>query len=199
MKDNVLINITPPVADQKQVESIFAKIEESLGFVPDGLRLYGVSPALLKSFVTAIGYFRSQERLSQELLATIRYLTANRNHCAFCIDFNEAILLQLGKNRDQLRAAREDVDKAPLPNNEKALLKFALAALDNPSSTGPDDIANVKTHGWSDRDLFDAVFVAANNRAFTTVLKTFGIERQGQLTAFPTQNPPGASALPGSE
>ncbi len=181
MKDNVLIDITPPAAERKQVEATFAMIEESLGFVPDGLRLYGISPALLKSFVTAIGYFRAQDKLSQELLATIRYLTASKNSCAFCIDFNEAILLQLGKDRDELQAMREDVEKAPLPDNEKALLKFALGAVDDPDATDAEKIAKLKALGWTDRDIFDAVYVAANNRAFTTMLKTFGIERQGQL------------------
>ncbi len=181
MNDNVLIDITPPDTDRNQVETVFSMIEESLGFVPDGLRLYGVSPALLKSFVTAIGYFRAQDRLSQELLATIRYLTASKNDCSFCIDFNEGILLQLGKDRAELQAAREDIQKAPLPDNERALLEFALAALDNPDSASAEDIAKMKALGWTDQDIFEAVYVAANNRAFTTMLKTFGIERQGQL------------------
>lgn len=33
--------------------------------------------------------------------------------------------------------------------------------------------------GWSDRDIFDAIAQAANNRAFNFMLKTFKVHRQG--------------------
>ncbi len=183
MHDNALIDPQPPASDARQVEAVFAMIEESLGFVPDGLRLYGVSPPLLKSFVTAIGHFRGQDRLSQELLATIRYLSASRNHCEFCIDFNEAILLQLGKDQSAIRASRDNPDAAPLPESEKALLKLALDALEDADAIDAARLDGLRQQGWRDRDIFEAVYVAANNRAFTTVLKTFGIHKQGQLSA----------------
>ncbi len=181
MNDTVLINPASPTEDEKRVNAIFSAIEKSLGFVPDGIKLYAVSPPLLESFVGAIGYFRGQERLSQELLALIRYVTSSRNHCNFCIDFNEGILLQLGKTLDVIRAAADDLDKAPLPENEKALLQFALDALEQPEAIDSSRIDALKARGWEDRDLFDAVFVAANNRGFTTLLKTFNVDHQGAL------------------
>ncbi len=181
MNDKVLIDPTTAADERKSVDAIFSAIEESLGFIPEGLKLYGISPPLLKSFVTAIGYFRSQTRLSQELLAMIRYLSASRHDCRFCIDFNEAILLQLGKELDDIRASRENPDTAPLSDKEKALLKYALDALEEPDAIDEARTEALREQGWSDRDIFEATYVAANNRAFTTMLKTFKLHRQGQL------------------
>ena len=181
MNNTVLIDPTPPEGDQQRVDAIFTGIEKALGFVPDGLKLYGVSPPLLESFVGAIGYFKGQERLGQELLAMIRYVTSSRNECSFCIGFNEAILLQLGKELDDIHATRDDLDKAPLAQNEKALLQLALDSLESPETIDRSRIEQAKSMGWDERDIFDAVYVAANNRAFTTLLKTFNVDHQGSL------------------
>ncbi|WP_419622797.1 hypothetical protein [Thiolapillus sp.] len=56
---NVLVNPVIPESDQELVSNIFGGVEELLGFVPAGLRLYGISPPLLQSFVGSVGYFTS--------------------------------------------------------------------------------------------------------------------------------------------
>lgn len=173
--------ITPaiPTEDTEKVNAIFAGIEEHLGFVPDGLRLYGISPPLLEAFVANVGYFMAHPRLSQELLAMIRYLVSSDAGCSFCIDFNTSLLINLGKTDEELKAARENPDNAPLTDAEKTLLKIALAALENPEGVTQADIQAGLDQGFSERDIFDAVVVAANNQAFTHVLRTFKIESQG--------------------
>lgn len=181
MSDSVLINPTTPSDDEKRVGAIFAAVEKSLGFVPDGLKLYAISPPLLESFVGAIGYFRAHERLSQELLAFIRYVTSSRNRCNFCIDFNEGILLQLGKTVEAIHATGDDPGNAPLEVAEKALLQFALDSQEQPEKIDRSRIDALRSLGWEERDMFDAVYVAANNRAFTSLLKTFNVDHQGAL------------------
>ena len=87
------VNPVIPESDQELVSNIFGGVEEHLGFVPAGLRLYGISPPLLQSFVGTVGYFMGYERLSQKLLAFVRYLVSSDANCHFCIDFNGAILM----------------------------------------------------------------------------------------------------------
>lgn len=181
MTTNALIKPLVPTEDMNKVNAIFSGIEEHLGFVPDGLRLYGVSPALLESFVGAVGYFMAHQTLSQELLAMIRYLVSSDAGCSFCVDFNAGILLNQGKTTEQLQAARENPENAPLSNEEKVLLKIALAAIDNPEAVTQVDLQKARDHGFSERDVFDVVVIAANNKAFTHVLRTFKIEHQGSL------------------
>lgn len=178
---SALITPTPPVEDTEKVNAIFASIEDQIGYVPDGIRLYGISPPLLEAFMGNIAYFMAHPRLSQELLAMIRYLVSSDASCSFCIDFNEGLLLNMGKTDEGLKAARENADSAPLPESEKVLLKIALAALENPVGVSKADIEASLEQGFSERDVFDAVVVGANNKAFTHVLRTFNIESQGSL------------------
>ena len=180
MTTTALINPTISSEDQPKVDAIFAHVNEQLGFVPDGLKLYSISPPLLESFVGSVGYFMGHKTLSQQLLAMIRYLVSSTESCHFCIDFNAALLInKLGKTQDQLDATKKDLNNAPLESNEIILLKIALASIDAPEHITKDDMDKARKGGFSDRDLFDAVAVAANNRALTQILRTFKVEHQG--------------------
>ena len=182
MKKQPLIIPTLSNEDQQRVDTIFKEVEKNMGFIPDGLRLYSISPPILESFLGIIGYFMSHQGLRPELLAMIRYMTSSQAECKFCIDFNEAILVQLGIDLDDIRATKDDVNNAPLENNEIALLKLALQSNDNPETMDEKAMQAAKTLGWTERDIFETVFIAANNRAFTTMLKTFNVEQQGSYS-----------------
>lgn len=177
--DMPLITPTPPIGEEDRVAGVLGAIQEHIGFVPDGLRLYSFSPPLLEAFVGNISYFRSDETLPPVLLTMIRYLVSWQNECNFCIDMNEGFLANMGVDLDAVRAARTNPDVAPLEDNEKPLLKLALKAVNTPQDVNQADIDAVRAQGWSERNIFDAVVQAASNRAFNIVLKTFNVEQQG--------------------
>jgi len=174
-----LLTPQPPAGEEARVAAAFGPVEQRVGFVPDGLRLYSFSPPLLESFLANIGYFNSGERLSPVLMTMIRYLVSSGAKCSFCIDLNEGFLANMGVDLDRARAARANPDAAPVPDREKPLLKLALKAVTDPESVSGADIAAARTQGWSDRDIFDVVAQAASNRAFNYVLRTFKVEQQG--------------------
>jgi alkylhydroperoxidase family enzyme len=174
-----LIFPTVPNGDEQRVAAIFNAIEERIGFVPDGLRLYSLSPPLLETFVGSISYFNTASGLPPELSAMIRYLVSWQAGCSFCVDMNEGFLVNLGKDLDSVRAARNNPEAAPLPDKDKTLLKLALKSVNSPEFVSQHDLDQARALGWQDRDLFDAVAQAANNRAFNLILRTFKVEHQG--------------------
>jgi alkylhydroperoxidase family enzyme len=168
-----------PAGDEDRVEAVFSAVKQHMGFIPDGLRLYSFSPALLETFIGNVSYFNSGERLTPSLMAMIRYLVSWDAKCSFCIDMNEGFLTNMGLNLDSIRAARNNPDAAPIPAKEKPLLMIALKSVNNPDSVDAKDIQTAKAQGWSERDIFDVVAQAASNRAFSYVLRTFNVESQG--------------------
>ena len=176
---SVLIDPVIPEKEQRLADRIFSGVEERLGYVPDGLRLYGISPPLLQSFAGAVGYFMGHERISQKLLSLIRYLVSSDANCRFCIDFNKGILLSLGMTEQELQNARTNPRAAPLDERERELLDIALTAVADPEKIDAARVDAARKLGCSDRDVFEVVYVAANNRAFTTVLRAFNLEHQG--------------------
>ncbi len=173
-----LLDPTPPAADQHRVDAVFKMAEEMIGFVPAGMRLYGISPTLLELFAGTVGYFRGETQLSGKLSASIRYLVSERIDCKFCIDLNETFLAGMGVDLDSVRAMRGDITKAPVAAEELPLLKLAVAAVEQPDADKSELIEQAREAGWSDRAIFDAVLQAASNRAFNLVLKTFNVETQ---------------------
>jgi alkylhydroperoxidase family enzyme len=175
-----LISPKIPAGDEERVAAIFTAIQERVGFVPDGLRLYSLSPPLLETFVGNVGYFNGGgTSLPPELTAMIRYLISWQAGCSFCVDMNEGFLINMGKDLDTIRAARNNPELAPLSDKDKALLKLALKAVNSPEFVSKDDLDQARCQGWQERDLFDAVVQAASNRAFNIVLRTFKVEHQG--------------------
>ena len=178
-----LINPQPPVGNEEKVAGILKHVEANMGLVPDGIRMFGVSPVLLESMMGNVAYFMGHEELRQDLLWTIRYLNSEEVKCDFCISFTAGMLMNnLGKTAEDLQAAKENPDNAPLTDNEKVLLKIALASCDNPEGVSGDDIQKARDVGYSEQNIFDAVAAAVNNRAFTYLLRTFKVhEIQGSF------------------
>ena len=61
-----LLDPTPPAADQQRVAAVFEMAEQMIGFVPAGMRLYGISPPMLETFAGTVGYFRDATALSRQ-------------------------------------------------------------------------------------------------------------------------------------
>lgn len=168
-----------PAGEEGRVDAVLSAVKQRLGFIPDGLKLYSLSPALLETFVGSVSYFNSGERVAPSLMAMIRYLVSWESKCQFCIDMNEGFLTNMGLKLDDIRAARNNPDAAPISAKEKPLLTIALKSVNDPESVDTRDIQAAKAQGWTDRDIFDVVAQAASNRAFNYVLRTFKVESQG--------------------
>lgn len=173
--------LTPriPAGEEAKVAEIFSHVEQRVGFVPDGLKLYSFSPTLLQNFVGSSGYFNSGERIPPRLMAMIRYLGSWRAGCQFCIDLNEGFMTSMGLSLDEIRAARDNPEQAPLDEKEKTLMRLALKSVSDGGTLSQADIDAARGQGWTDRDIFDAVAQATSNRAFNMVLRAFNVEHHG--------------------
>ena len=169
-----------PVGEEERVNRILSNFEQHLGFIPDGLRLYSISPPLLETFAGNIGYFNmGGTELPPVLTAMIRYQISWNAHCSYCIDLNEGFLTNLGMDLDDIRASRDNPDAAAISEREKTLLKLAIKSAESPEKVTEVDVDAARKQGWSDRAIFDAVVQATSNRAFNNILCTFNIEHQG--------------------
>ncbi len=179
MIEQPLLSPIAPAGEEQRVEAILAMAREHLGFVPDGLRLYSISPALLESFFSNVGYFSGETTLPAVLTTMIRYLVSSQANCQFCIDMNEGFLVNMGIDLDRVREARNNPALAPVEERERVLLDIALRSVNAPQSITQTDMDAAHVQGWSDREIFDAVAQATNNRAFNNLLRTFNVEQQG--------------------
>ena len=135
-----------PAGEEDHVENVFNSVKQRMGFIPEGLRLYSISPPLLDTFLGNVSYFNSGERIAPSLMAMIRYLVSWESKCQFCIDFNEGILTNMGLSLDAIRAARINPDAAPIPAKEKPLLMIALKSVNKPEQVSVNSVTAYLLH-----------------------------------------------------
>jgi alkylhydroperoxidase family enzyme len=75
--------------------------------------------------------------------------------------------------------ARADLDAAPLPENERALLRVVETITRHAYRTTDADIQGLREQGWTDPQIAEMVYITALFAFFNRVADAFGIEDQG--------------------
>lgn len=173
-----LLQTTPPEKAEGKLAELYAELEQMFGRIPNSARMLGVSPALLDNQLQMIDYYRTHSSLSMPFLATIRMLVAKACHSPYCQSFNTGFLLQGGFTKEQVETMQADPSQAPFDEKQKALLLLVLKACDNPHSVVGADLDRVRSLGWSDTDIIDAVAHGARMVGTNIIFDTFKIDQE---------------------
>jgi uncharacterized peroxidase-related enzyme len=72
-----------------------------------------------------------------------------------------AVAAELLQSEELVRAVLEDIDSSPLPENEKALMRFVDKVNHDSVNIGPPDMEALHQAGWSDDAIWYAITVCA--------------------------------------
>jgi hypothetical protein len=78
-----------------------------------------------------------------------------------------------GADERVLEAIKNDPEKAPLEDNEIAMLKFVFKAIKTPGAAVQSDIKALQDIGWEDSDILDAVAHGAFMKCHSTPMTAF--------------------------
>jgi alkylhydroperoxidase family enzyme len=171
-----LIQTTPPEKAEGKLAELYAEVEQLFGMVPNNARMLGISPAILENQVQLMGYYMGHPTLSTPLLAMIRMLVSKACKSPYCQKLNTGLLNKSGFTMEQIMAMQADPTQAPLDEKQKALLLFVLKACDNPHSVTGDDLDRLRTLGWGDQDIFEAVAHGARMVGTNIIFDTFKVD-----------------------
>jgi hypothetical protein len=96
--------------------------------------------------------------------------------------------------------SRADLDRAPVSDAERALLRFVKIVTEHAYRTTDADVEALRALGWTDPQIAECVYIAAMFAFFNRVADAFGIEdpnyftnpnARGYFTSHPS--PAGAS------
>lgn len=95
----------------------------------------------------------------RELIATY---TSSRNECVYCANTHGAIAkYQLDGNAELVEQVRKDPAKAEISDKMKALLAIAGKVQQSGKKVKEEDIAVARSKGATDKEIHDAVLIAA--------------------------------------
>ncbi len=154
-------------------QKIADKIEEKLGVMPPQWRvLLYLNPKRFEIFLSEIKYLLNHPNINPDFFAFIRLFVANREGFSYCKSFNTKLLLAKGYDRLVLKEFLNGV-KMPFDEKHNLLMQKALKALYEAEEFGKDEIDELKSIGWCDADIFDAIDHGAFLFKYYRVMKAY--------------------------
>jgi uncharacterized protein YciW len=77
---------------------------------------------------------------------------------------------------EDIEAIEKDPSKAPLEDNERAMLAFVIKAIKAPDTIAKEDIDQLHDAGWADGDILDALSHGTNMIGSSILMKTFKMD-----------------------
>jgi uncharacterized peroxidase-related enzyme len=158
--------IPDPQTLPEEVQTLFAKAEEKLGFVPNVMKIFSLRSDHLLAWRSHYELLmRGQSELSLAQREMIAVTVSSLNRCHYCSTTHPAFLrLELQKEGKDPNISAE-LQFAPLEADitqaEKAMLEFAIKITLESHNVVPADLERLRQHGFSDQAIFDIAEVAA--------------------------------------
>jgi uncharacterized peroxidase-related enzyme len=153
-----------------------------LGFVPDVFKLVSTRPDLLGVFVAGYRGMFDGGQLPREAKEVVALTVARVASCQYCTTAHDALLRLLGTDAAYADAALSGaLDDPAIPTDIRALAELAAKITEHAYRITDDDLDRVRTHGWTDEQLLEAVWVACQFNATVRLVDTFGLRDLNQF------------------
>ena len=121
------------------------------------------------------GVMRGPAPISAALRELIAAYTSWTNRCEFCWRSHAAMAAELLGSESLVEEVLRDLETSPLPEREKALLRFARKITLNLADMGEADIAALRNHGWNDEAIYFTISVVGLFNFYNRWVTTSGV------------------------
>ncbi|MDT8337962.1 MAG: carboxymuconolactone decarboxylase family protein [Sulfurimonas sp.] len=121
-------------------------------------------------------YLLDETTLSYDTKEAIALLVSKENGCKMCVDVHKSIAKMLGLSDEKIENILQGVDAMNVDAKEKALLNFCLRAAQKDSyKIVKEDIDAIKSLGYSDVQVLEAVAITGYFNYINTLSNVFGL------------------------
>lgn len=137
-------------------------VQEKSGFVPNVFLTLAYRPDEFRAFFAYHDALMDKPgpitKAEREMIVVA---TSNANQCQYCVVAHGAILRIRAKNPLIADQVAVNYRKADITERQKAMLDFAMKVSARAYEVGDADIELLKTHGFSEDDVWDIAAIAA--------------------------------------
>ena len=155
-------------------------ILEKTGTLGEIFKLLAIDENIYNSTdVMVQNYLLKQTHLPYYIKEAIALLISKENSCKMCVDVHKNIAKMLGLSQEQIDEILSGVEVMHTDEKTKALLNFCIRASkkDNYKIT-KKDIENIKSYGWSDKEILEAVAITGYFNYINTLSNVFGLGKE---------------------
>lgn len=144
-------------------------VQEKSGFIPNVFLALAHRPAEFRAFFAYHDALMEKEGgLTKAEREMIVVATSGANNCQYCVVAHGAILRIRARNPLVADQVAINYRKADITPRQRAMLDFAMKVALEAATVGETDFAALRSHGFSDEDIWDvgaiAAFFALSNR-----------------------------------
>jgi uncharacterized peroxidase-related enzyme len=151
----------PFVADENSNPTLRA-IKDSFGFVPNYYRAQTMRPDLVDAEAQLVdAILVKQSALTRQQKEYIFLVCSAANLNTYCLTAHCEIVRMLGIDGPEPEQIALDHTAAKIPVSLKALLNFAAKLNGQPTKITKRDIDVLRTYGYNDQQILDAVLMVA--------------------------------------
>ena len=142
-----------------ELKLIYKMIERSLGFVPPHFELFAtIDIQAMKKFAAYNQKMAIHESIDKNLLPHLRLAIAKKECRNYCVSFNTKML---------------ETKEFEIDERQKLLMSKVLKSLNETELFRRDDIEELKTVGFTDKDFFDLLNYATNFMAKSKMIEVY--------------------------
>lgn len=121
-------------------------------------------------------YLLDETTLSYEIKEAIALLISKENGCKMCVDVHKGIAKMLGLTEERIDEILRGVDAISTDTKEKALLNFTIKASKKDNyKILKEEIDALKSMGWSDVQILEAVAITGYFNYINTLSNVFAL------------------------
>jgi uncharacterized peroxidase-related enzyme len=150
--------IEPKSASSKTKELLDA-VNAKFGMVPNLARVMANSPVVLEGYLAFSGALGTGT-LDPQICEQIALITAQANHCDYCLSAHTALGKLVGLNEQEINASREGRGST---ERATAALTFAKQVLDGRGQVSDENVQAVRKAGFSDGEVAEIIAHVAIN------------------------------------
>lgn len=172
------ISTTHPDEAQGAAGEMYARQRAAWGYLPNYARLFCHRPEVLARWGRLLAEIKRPMDRRRFELATFGAAHELR-HTACSITHGQA-LTEFFSDGEVLAIARGEQPPG-ITNAEHAMLRFARQVASDARGVTPEQVADLKGHGFSDAEIFDIAAAAAGRAFLTKILDGLGMEADGHF------------------
>ncbi len=121
-------------------------------------------------------YLLKETLLPYNTKERIALLVSLENNCTMCVDVHKNIAKMLGMSEEQVEETLKGIDAIKCDENEKVLLRLCLKSASKESyKTTQENIDEVKSAGYSELEILEAVAIVGYFNYINTLSNVFGL------------------------
>ena len=172
----VRISILEKDETSKDVQEIYAEIEDAFGKIPNLFKTYAHFPPLLKANWNKVKAVMMQGSLSRKTKEAIALLVSKDNSCAYCVAAHTAALKSIGITEKEINIIENEIEKSMFTEKERELITFARKANKDPNGITDKEFGKLKKAGASDSEIVEVLGVMEIFTAFNKFLDSLNVE-----------------------